>query len=96
MTVASKFSDALDFILGLTVTGRTVDMLPGASDPDTFGAIEAAENDNSQLVIQNIPVPDDTAVIEIDLYDDGISGVDLFLEGGQLTLTISRIDADWL
>jgi hypothetical protein len=96
MSVVSKFSDALDFILGLTVTGQTVDLLPGASDPDTFGPIAATETSDYDLVIENIPVPEDTAVIEIDLYDGDISEVGLLLENGQLTLTISRVETDWL
>lgn len=94
MSVVSKFSSALDFILGLTVTGKTVDILPGGDADDTFGLIATSGEAESELVIENIPVPDDTAVIEIDLYDEDISAVDIYLENGYLTLTISRGDTD--
>jgi hypothetical protein len=95
MSVASYFGNTLDFLLGLTVTGQTVDVIPGASDPSTFDLVAASETSNAQLVIENIPVPAETDVIEIDLYDASIAGVELALEDGQLTLTISRVDGDY-
>ncbi len=94
MSVISKFSSALDFILGLTVTGKTVDILPGGIADDSFGLIATSGESETQLVIENIPVPDDTAVIEIDLYDEDISEIDIYLENGYLTLMISRADPD--
>ncbi len=94
MSVISKFSSALDFILGLTVTGKTVEIIPGGAADDSFGVIATSGESEQQLVIENIPVPDDTAVIEIDLYDEDISEIDIYLENGYLTLMISRSDPD--
>ncbi len=94
MSVLSKFGGALDFLLGLTVTGKTVEIITGGVADDDFGVIASSGSSEQQLVIENIPVPDDTAVIEIDLYDEDISEVDIYLENGYLTLTISRADTD--
>lgn len=94
MSVLGKFGGAVDFLLGLTVTGKSIDILPGGESDDSFGLIATSGEPDSHLVIENIPVPEDTSVIEIDLYDMDISEIDIALDNGYLTLTISRADAE--